>query len=428
MVIKSLAISQVIHIFNSIPISDNSVKEIENIFNNFLWNGNTNKVKSSVIIQDYQYGGLKMADVKSILTAQKLKWIKMYLNNHKCLWRYIMESLINVENLNMFLRGNFDRPLACSDSNFYQELLCHLYELNRMNLLNNNEDVINQYVFYNKNVVINGRMIYDKQLLDAGIWRISDLFDEKGNTISFNEWKSKGVCKSKFMLWRCLISKIRSLNLVFANRKKEYNNDIYIHFTNNIVNIEDCKSRELYVALVKNKNKIPTAQAKYLNLLQNLTDNEIRSIYLNPRKCTTDNNIKDFQFKILHRFLPTNALLYKMKKIPTNKCTFCEIHEESIVHLMYECICIRNIWSRVETILERVTGERKVLNCFDVLFGIDTKKEENSPVNNFILHVKYYMWTSKCTAKTPTYDNLIIYLSKRKLFENELVPFCDEFT
>ncbi len=48
------------------------------------------------------------------------------------------------------------------------------------------------------------------------------------------------------------------------------------------------------------------------------------------RKVTNSNKLSEFQFKILHRYLATNTVLYKMKLTNTNTCTFCNIEIETI--------------------------------------------------------------------------------------------------
>ena len=47
--------------------------------------------------------------------------------------------------------------------------------------------------------------------------------------------------------------------------------------------------------------------------------------YLLPRKVTNNNKLREFQFKILHRYLATNIVLYKMKMTNINTCTLCNI-------------------------------------------------------------------------------------------------------
>jgi hypothetical protein len=52
-----------------------------------------------------------MIDVRSrsLISSQKLKWVKLYLSNHDCLWKTLMEALIKASNLNILLRGNCDK-------------------------------------------------------------------------------------------------------------------------------------------------------------------------------------------------------------------------------------------------------------------------------------------------------------------------------
>ena len=98
LVLKSLVISKFLHISNLIPISDEYIKEIEQLLYEFLWNGKTHKVRKSIIVQDYCRGGIKMIDLRTMIAVQKLKWVKLFLNNHKCQWIPLMESLIDVKN------------------------------------------------------------------------------------------------------------------------------------------------------------------------------------------------------------------------------------------------------------------------------------------------------------------------------------------
>ena len=84
MVLKSLIASQLVYILSPLPTNHNAIKEINNIFFNFLWNGKGDKVKHDIIIRDYKNGGLRMIDVKLFNQALKSGWIKKYLDreNH----------------------------------------------------------------------------------------------------------------------------------------------------------------------------------------------------------------------------------------------------------------------------------------------------------------------------------------------------------
>lgn len=83
-VIKSLLIPKLNHLFISLPTPK---KEIVSficmaIFE-FLWKSKTDKIKRSLITQDYLSGGMKMVDVRNFITSLKCTWIKRLTCSHK---------------------------------------------------------------------------------------------------------------------------------------------------------------------------------------------------------------------------------------------------------------------------------------------------------------------------------------------------------
>ena len=90
-VIKSLAASQLVYIMSSLPSlpsSQSYLKEIHQLLYNFLWDGRGDKIKRSVMINEYKDGGLKMLDIRSFNYALKSKWVKKYLDdNNQAKWK-----------------------------------------------------------------------------------------------------------------------------------------------------------------------------------------------------------------------------------------------------------------------------------------------------------------------------------------------------
>jgi hypothetical protein len=56
------------------------IKEIQDIFYNFLWNGKNDKIKRTVMINGYEEGGLKMPHIKSFYCTLKMSWINKLLD------------------------------------------------------------------------------------------------------------------------------------------------------------------------------------------------------------------------------------------------------------------------------------------------------------------------------------------------------------
>ena len=426
LVLKSLAVSQIIYIANLVPFPDDLVKEIEEIFYEFLWNGKTHKVKKCIIIQDFNKGGHKMVDIRSIIITQKLKWVKLYLNNHNCLWNHSMKALIKVCNLSVLLRSNFDNYDNLTTSTFYTDVLKVVHNLYNINQNNSMENLKNQFIFYNKHLKTDNRLIYDDELFKAGLWNVSDLFTPDGRVLSFNTWKSRGVCKSKFMLWRCLVSKVRSFKVSMHNLDAYHCNKILLP-TDDIIELENTSSKELYSKIISVKAEQSKAVSRYLDIFPSLNSVELERMFILPRMCTKDNIIKEFQYKLLNRILPTNNLLFKMDKTDSNKCSFCNLYKESIVHLFYDCLIVKNLWLIVEQALERVDGIVRELTCKDIILGYQL---QNSPklnviINNVILHVKFYVWKCKILNYVPSYNKLKEFIDVHKILESNLVSFSE---
>ena len=64
-IIKVLAVSQIVHVLTSLPTHQGSLKEINTLLHDFLWESKWDKIKRTQMINDYDKGGLKMIDIQS---------------------------------------------------------------------------------------------------------------------------------------------------------------------------------------------------------------------------------------------------------------------------------------------------------------------------------------------------------------------------
>ena len=160
------------------------------------------------MIQDFESGGYKMLDLKTLIMVQKLKWIKAYLNNQENTCCKLMEVLIKVQNLNVFLVSNFDKSMAVTTSTFYNDVLKALLTLNKHDQHSSKENLQHQFIFYNRFVRYDKKPIYDAEFLSAGIWKVADLFLPNGKILPFNTLLNRGISRSKYMMWLSIIHQI----------------------------------------------------------------------------------------------------------------------------------------------------------------------------------------------------------------------------
>ena len=119
---------------------------------------------------------------------------------------------------------------------------------------------------------------------------------------------------------------------------------------------------------------------------------------------------------------PSSTRLFKMEKVNSRKRSFCNLYKETILHLFYECYCVRDLWFPVQIALERLDCSVEKPTCKDVILGYQLKTDTklNVGINNVILHVKSYIWKCKFLNLVPSYNKLVEYIGSRRLLEPNL--------
>ena len=74
-VITSLLIPKFVYISSLLPTPKELVKDLNRLLFKFLWKG-TDKVTRASTINDFEYGGLKMIDLDSMIVSLRLAWLK----------------------------------------------------------------------------------------------------------------------------------------------------------------------------------------------------------------------------------------------------------------------------------------------------------------------------------------------------------------
>ena len=96
----------------------------------------------------------------------------------------------------------------------------------------------------------------------------------------------------------------------------------------------------------------------------------------------------------------TNCQRFKWKKRDDALCTFCQLEDENLYHLLLNCNVSKNIWNVVqENICER-TGIRIQFSHQQILLGI-TDFEYNEMYNHIFTIVKQYLYATRCMNVKP---------------------------
>ena len=101
-----------------------------------------------------------------------------------------------------------------------------------------------------------------------------------------------------------------------------------------------------------------------------------------------------------------------MNKVDSPRCNFCFLFTQSICHLFYECISVKNLWTYLEKYVGRTYNKQIKFNPDVALFGIKHVEDKNFElkINRIILYVKYFIFKEKLSDRSVNILNLNQYL------------------
>ena len=82
-----------VYVFSSLSTCHDTLREVNNLLYNFLWDGKGDKIKRTVMVNDYENGGLKMLDIFTFNKLLKVSWLhKFFDKSNKGNWKLILKT------------------------------------------------------------------------------------------------------------------------------------------------------------------------------------------------------------------------------------------------------------------------------------------------------------------------------------------------
>lgn len=360
-VIKLYALSKIVYQASVMAFPESELKRLKHVIFYYLW-GRKDNVKRSTVINSKQDGGLSMIDIDKFLDSLKAVWIDR-LFNIPGKWKDILRNSLEYIGitLDMLIKTSFmtnrSFPVIAQIPSFYQNVIVAfnkakgVKQFERLTV----HEKLQLPIWGCEYFKVNNTCLYFKGWIKEGIIYVKDLINENGEIKNDTElYKCNRVkhdiLKEVYVIKRYVIKRFKHVDVNIAPYIK-IKPLTHIIFENKLVQLKGIKSKIFYNMFTKKQKRrghMETIYSREFNFdnLQHLWENiylqKVCNLYI-PKLC-------EFNFKILHNFLPCGLSLSKWKNISQYCCVCGEI--ENIKHMLYECQRIKDLWGKFSVILD----------------------------------------------------------------------------
>ena len=324
---------------------------------------------------------------------------------------------------------------------FYRECILAWSDILTKNKPTNKEDVLNEYLFGNHNILNQGKSVFFPHWCKSELKQVKDIWYStqsvfhsgaiifqqlirKNNWISEYEIIKKAIPKSWLdILIDCAI-------IEEENSKLENNNGLKMtqqSITKNNVDINPLKltTKEIYYHCLY-PCEPPNCINAWKNIFVSFDWKNVCKLLFNPLQ---SNCKKQYHWRTVHRVLYCEDRLARMGK-SNGICTLCNIETEDIVHMLISCDHIKELWTKITVMMNKMFNVNIILDEKNILFGlwVNQLREKNHIVNLIIFETKWQIWKNRNCVKygkerSKSIDELYRYVNKG--IKNDLKLYLD---
>ena len=417
-VVNTLVASLFVHKMMVLPIIPVSIiKKVDNMIREFLWNGKKAKIAYKTLQNPKKSGGLNLVHLENKDKSLKATWPQILVSEpeYAKMVYGIMRCQVLGEDIWRCTIHPKDVKSMKFKSDFWKDVLTSWSEYNSCY----QQRIENQIIWFNSRIKIGGKPILWNDVCLRGLKFVYQLYDGqklKSSAAMYQEYglttlRYNGLISAIPEEWKNFFRQ-NELCTLFPLPPHNYDRVVYVYGTG--------VSKMVYNTIAEDAMVIHN---KYLKWLQELGTNFCEGIYqfglehLNIYKVTNEAKYRSFQYRLLQRGLVTNIQLYKWKITTTELCSFCSEEKETIIHLMYHCKIVQELWGKIIKMLqEKFSNQVMDISPTAIIFNKVFKQVNH--VGNFVcLIAKQYIYSQKCLGGQPNYPVLVQRLRSLQAIE-----------
>ena len=380
LIVKTFGISQLIYVMQCTQIKTSQLKEIEQFIFNFLWDTKDygasrarDRIKRSILKNEYCEGGLKIIDVECMDRALKLRqYIRSQNSSHsiKDVQRFCVEEAGQPNLMAQEFAQLTDREIICKIS---QETINKITDENRANRFNSSSEDINSTFAINQ-IAMTKVSTYLTRKSRVFLKCIFRTFQREGmeTYLDIVEAAETEMDRERSKRLESIISAFPTFFRDAANKFDENINSRDENMTHLLIKdetwmpVSEINTRDLQWTLKKVLDKITTFD---LNSRIGIGACDKINIIQFRKQCKNA-KLRSIHFRLIHNDFFTYEKMFRFKMTNTPLCPRCN-EIETTRHLIWECGESQRIWKLYNDILKNSNLEEMAVKKYEDIYYTD---------------------------------------------------------
>ena len=402
-IVKTLLVSKLTYLLSVLPTPNIQIfEEINNLIFKYIWKDGPHRIAKKVMFADKYDGGLKVPNMLMQNHAIKLAWVKRLFDGpHTPLWKELVHNVVQKDmwygNLNVIDLTQYKDKFK---STFWYDVMTAFCTFN-FKEPSGIKDILNQNIWYNSFIKIKNCPVYIQEWSEKGVKRINDLLDDNGQWLTHIELENIFKVKLAVMQHNSIVSAIpkdwkKCIKNNFVKKEANSKNEL-----EKVVGMKKVCKESYGVMIQEMTNQPNNVFTKWRNEIGE--DMDVNECFENMYKATVSSELRNFQFKFIHRLLATNNVLFKWGITDNEVCTLCKSNTDCINHLFWNCNVSQLFIYRFTQWLKNHSVTYTTVSRKMFFFGIS-----HEPMFNLICIItKMYLYSCKLKDCRPNINCLV---------------------
>ena len=393
LIVNTLVASIFVYKMAVIPkLTRKYIKTIKNYISNFIWDGKRPKILLRMLQLNKDDGGLGLINLSAKDDAVKCNWVKI-----------LQEEPEYKQMVNATLAPSLGELIWCCTldfkvidflgvpSLFWNDVLkAWSHYVSKFEL-----KVENQIIWCNCYISVQNKPIMWKKCFESGLIYVHQLCEN--NSVS-NYDSLRNRYSITIMQYNSLITAIpkhwlehlTEQNLVFPLQPHIY------HLAKYEANLCGKVYKKLQQDVTFNQNKALKWSMEVGCMIDSKDLNKkVKNMYL----ITNVPKLRSFQYRVLARAIVTNVQLEKWKILQSRTCSFCDIADETLIHLMYECNYVQEFWKTLSDYVSNRFKCKNITLSYEAIIFNEFVENPKHVINAIGLVAKQYIYRQRCIKK-----------------------------